>query len=130
MLIFITIFSLILSACSNSSTKSSNEDGDSGKEDVVTIKLFSQHGQFNKGNYGARQIDEFMKAHSSIKVELTYAHGSNYDDTLLALASSGALPDVFQPSGTFTLNDLLENEWVQPLDGLVGEDFESRFPEG
>lgn len=129
-LIFTTIFllSFILSACSNSS--SGNTTGEANEDEVVTLKLFSSHGQFNKGNYGERQIEEFMKAHPNIKVELTYAHGSNYDDTLLALASSGDLPDVFQPSSTYTLIDLLENKWVQPLDGLVGEDFQSRFPEG
>lgn len=127
-LIFISLLllSLILSACSGGSTETSKENGD----DVVTIKLFSSHGQFNKGNFGTRQINEFMKAHPNIKVELTYAHGDNFDDTLLALASSGDLPDVFQPTGTFTLNDLLENEWVQPLEGLVPDDFQSRFPEG
>lgn len=101
--------------------------GDSQKE--VTLKLFSAHGQFSKGNFGYKEVEEFMKAHPNIKVEVTYANGKQWVDTFQALAATNDLPDVFQPT-VFTLSELLQNKWVQPLDGLVGSDFKARFPEG
>ncbi|MED4455136.1 sugar ABC transporter substrate-binding protein [Metabacillus fastidiosus] len=129
--VLILILTLTLSACS-SATKGNGDTGDKGKnnKEAVTLKLLSSHGQFNKGNYGYRQVQEFMKKHPNIKVEVTFAQGNNFNDTLLALASSNDLPDVFQPTTKFPLNTLVENDWVQPLDGLLPNDFKNRFPEG
>lgn len=113
---------LLLTACNGDSSKQS-----SGKEDVVTIKLFSSHGQFNRGKFGEQQLKEFEKANPNIKIELTSAHGNQWNDTFLALASSGDLPDVFMPTNTFTLADLIHNKWVQPYNGLVSEQSISQF---
>nr|WP_275582979.1 extracellular solute-binding protein [Gracilibacillus alcaliphilus] len=74
-------------------------------------------------------VEEFMEANPDIHVEISYAHGSNYNDTLLALASSGDLPDVIQPTGNFSLIDLIENDWVQPLDDYVRDGFRDDFPD-
>jgi len=126
-LIALLLFVSILSACSNSA-KGKEENGKNS--DVVTLKLLSSHGQFNKGNYGYRQVEEFMKKYPNIKVDVTFAQGNNFNDTLLALASSNDLPDVFQPTSKYPLNILVENDWVQPLDELLPKDFKSRFPEG
>lgn len=128
--ITILVFVLALAACSEGETTSDSASENNGEDGEVTLSFFSAHGQFNKGNFGERMIEEFMEENPDIKVEISYANGTNYNDTLLALASSGDLPDIIQPTGNFTLIDLIENEWVQPLDEYVEDGFRDRFPEG
>ena len=130
--VIMAMFILLVSGCGSSSTpaegnKGEKTGGNTGdKKEEVTIKLFSQHGQFRNGQYGYKKVEEFMKNNPHIKVEVTYANGSNWDDTFLALASSNELPDIIQPSGNFLIGDLVENNWVQPLDELF--DIKDRFP--
>lgn len=119
------ILMLVLAGCQNGSSSTQAGSGKSGEKEV-TIKLFSGHGQFRNGQYGYERVQEFMKKHPNIKVEVTYAHGKNWDDTFLALASSNELPDIIQPTGNFLIGDLVENGWVQPLDDHF--DIKDRFP--
>lgn len=116
------------SSASQPAASASAAASDEPQEDV-TLKLFSSHGQFSKGNFGYREVEAFMKANPHIKVEVTYANGKQWVDTFQALAATNDLPDVIQPT-VFTLSELLQNKWVQPLDGLVAADFKDRFPQG
>jgi multiple sugar transport system substrate-binding protein len=144
-LIVMLSLSMLLTACGGNANNTTSENSNTGQnvsnseknksdeesQEEVTLRLFTAHGQFKEGQYGYNQIQEFMKVHPNIKVEVTYAAwGKPWDDTFLALASSNDLPDLIQPTSTFPLPYLLENNWVQPIDEYVREDFKSIFPEG
>ncbi|MFD0959370.1 ABC transporter substrate-binding protein [Paenibacillus chungangensis] len=137
MLVVLFVVQLVLAGCSSenerSDGKGANTEKDKGASgdstEQVTLNLFSAHGQFNKGNFGYEEVQAFMKENPDIKVEVTAANGQHWVDTFQALAATGDLPDVFMPT-IFTFSELLQNNWVQPLDGLVSADFVDRFPEG
>jgi ABC-type glycerol-3-phosphate transport system substrate-binding protein len=130
LLVLILATQVILTGCSEVKTETAGKPADKGENTKpVTIKLFSAHGQFNKGFFGYKEVEAFMKANPNIKVEVTYANGKQWVDTFQALAATNELPDVFQPT-TFTFSEMLQNKWIQPLDGLVQADFKSRFAEG
>lgn len=131
LLVLLLSAQVILTGCSETAkpqmAEKTVDKGDNQKP--VTLKLFSSNGQFNKGFFGYKEVEAFMKANPNIKVEVTYANGKQWVDTFQALGATNELPDVFQPT-TFTFSELLQNKWVQPLDGLVQADFKSRFAEG
>lgn len=128
-------FMLVAAACSQSAdnsaegTPSGNAgNADNGTQEQVTIKLFSSAGQFTKGNYGYTKVmDDFMKKNPNIKVEISQAHGKQWTDTFLALASTNELPDVISGTG-ITFDQYVANKWVQPLNGLVSDSFLKSFP--
>lgn len=96
----------------------------------TTVNFFFSQSQFSEEGVGRRLLMECMEQYPNIELEMTYAFGPDWGNAFLAFASSNDLPDVFGPTDAFTLAEMLVNDWVQPLDGLVAGDFASRFPEG
>ncbi|WP_407271844.1 ABC transporter substrate-binding protein [Radiobacillus sp. PE A8.2] len=126
--IMLLILVAFTTACSDSTGVDTGE-GDNGDEQV-TLKMFMAAGQFSKGNFGYNQVQEFMEANPNIKVEITRAPpGDQWLNSFYALASSDDLPDIIQPPNQLFFPDMVQNEWIQPLDGLVSSDFKERFPE-
>lgn len=133
-------FSALLAGCSNSDSKPEASAAQSSQaassaapaesNETVTLKFFSTNGQAAKGQFLYRRIEEFTKANPNIKVDVSFANGVDWTNAFTTMASSGDLPDIIQPSTDFTLQDLIANNWVQPLDGLVSENFKKTFPEG
>ncbi|PPA69840.1 ABC transporter substrate-binding protein [Jeotgalibacillus proteolyticus] len=109
--------SLSLIACSDDSGDSA--EGDS--EDAVTIKVASwTFGTEEEMNLERLMLEEFEKEHPDIKVELdeTIAN-DDWNGTLSAAASSGAMPDVFMLPSVPTA---LSNDWLMDLTDLTAED--------
>jgi ABC-type glycerol-3-phosphate transport system substrate-binding protein len=77
-------------------------------------------------------VKEFNEKNKGrIKIEARYMEWSEYNIAIQAAVSSGDLPDIFiSPQGT-DIRTIVSNGWIQPLDGLVSENWKKRFnPDG
>jgi multiple sugar transport system substrate-binding protein len=117
--------SMAVTGCSNSP-----KEANAATSEPITLRFFSTNGQAAKGEFLYRRIEDFTKANPNIKVDVSYANGVDWTNAFSTMASSNDLPDIIQPSTDFTLQDLIANKWVQPLEGLVSKDFKNTFPEG
>ena len=98
--VFMILFMLVLAGCQKGGSSTQTGSEKTGEKEV-TIKLFSAHGQFRNGQYGYDRIQEFMKKHPNIKVEVTYAHGKNWDDTFLHWHHLTSFPILFSQRAIF-----------------------------
>ncbi|KIL52908.1 ABC transporter substrate-binding protein [Jeotgalibacillus campisalis] len=109
--------SFALIACSDEESSSTEE----GSEEEVTIKVASwTFGTEEEMNLDRMMLDAFEEAHPNITVEIDETiSADDWNGTLSAAASSGAMPDVFAIPQVPTA---IANEWVMDLTDLTAED--------
>lgn len=89
--------------------------------EVETITVWSDNA--HEKDLRVKQIEEFNNGvgkELGINIEYT-VYGANFTDTVQIAAKAGETPDMFR-SDTKIMNDLVEAEYVIPLDGMPGAD--------
>lgn len=71
--------------------------------------------------------EEFMEKHPNINIEYTMLTVDQFKNTIVTMIKSGEGPDLFPIPVGMTLNTALEENWFQPLNPYVTEEFESQF---
>lgn len=92
-LAFFLIVSLILSACSGSTTNTS--DSSSSSDGVVTLKFMGWEASPLETESVKKGLKAFMEQNPNIKVEYTPVPGAQYSSKLLTMLAGDAAPDVF-----------------------------------
>jgi raffinose/stachyose/melibiose transport system substrate-binding protein len=120
MFLFVTVFSLIISGCSNSS--SNKTSGDNGK---VTLSLFSSMNNEGEKKALANVVAKFEEANPDIKIEMNTP--GEYEDMLRVKMAANDMPDLFDTHGWSQLRygeyvaDLKDMDWVQNLDPALDQ---------
>ncbi|MCM3653553.1 ABC transporter substrate-binding protein [Metabacillus litoralis] len=120
MFLFVTVFSLIISGCSNSS--SNKASGDNGK---VTLSLFSSMNNEGEKKALANVVAKFEEANPDIKIEMNTP--GEYEDMLRVKMAANDMPDLFDTHGWSQLRygeyvaDLKDMDWVQNLDPALDQ---------
>lgn len=70
---------------------------------------------------------EFMEKHPNINIEYTMLTVDQFKNTIVTMIKSGEGPDLFPIPVGMTLNTALEENWFQPLNPYVSEEFKSQF---
>ena len=107
----------------NASVESnSNDVSEDGK---ITLRVVdwsdgsaSQREEFHK---------KFMEEHPDIKIEYTMLTVDQFKNTIVTMIKSGEGPDIFPIPVGLTLNTAVEEEWYQPINQYVTEDFAAQF---
>lgn len=110
---------------SQQTTASTETQSSVDSEDIVTIRVVD----WSDGSIQQREKfhEEFMKDHPNIKVEYTMLTVDQFKNTIVTMIKSGEGPDLFPIPVGMTLNTALEENWYQPLNPYVSEDFASQF---
>ena len=66
---------------------------------------------------------KFEEMHPGVKIEYTMLTIDQFKNTIVTMIKSGDGPDVFPIPVGMTLATALKEEWYQPLDGLVTDEF-------
>lgn len=105
----------------NSSGGSSGGSGDSSSGEQVVIRYVNWNlGTEAENNIERQMIRAFEESHPNIRIELdeSFDYGA-YEDSLLAAAAAGKLPDVIMLSN---IPFGLSNEWLMDISGLTAND--------
>lgn len=69
--------------------------------------------------------EQYMKDHPNIKIEYTMLTIDQFKNTIVTMIKSGDGPDLFPIPTGMTLSTALQEEWYQPLNPYVTEEFEA-----
>lgn len=94
----------------------------------VTITFWEWFGGA-RGEFFDREAELFHQQYPWITVNISHFSDSKvYRETLALAFESGDVPDVF--TRRHPLNQLIDNNWIQPLDSWITPEWLSQFPEG
>ena len=98
---------------------------ESGPDGKVTIRVVD----WSDGSVQRREEfhKKYMEAHPDITIEYTMLTVDQFKNTIVTMIKSGEGPDLFPIPVGMTLNTALEENWFQPLNPYVTEDFEKTF---
>ncbi|WP_226527239.1 ABC transporter substrate-binding protein [Metabacillus niabensis] len=123
--IFILLVLITVVGCAGGQ-KTQNDTTENGE---VVIKFWTAAGEFRGEDSGGMQvIKEFNEKYKGkIRVDAKYAPWEEHNPSMQAAFSSGDTPDIFQmPLGT-TVSSMVKDELIQPISGLVSEEWSERF---
>jgi len=126
---------LFLAGCNagttgNPATEPSTTDAGGNEEVVLT---FWAAGDWLKGedSPGQQTIKEFNEKYAGkIKVEGKYAPWSEHNTAIQAAFTSNDLPDLFHMPLGSDINKMVSQKMIQPLDGLVSDQWYGKFYDG
>ena len=98
---------------------------ESGPDGKVTIRVVD----WSDGSVQRREEfhKKYMEAHPDINIEYTMLTVDQFKNTIVTMIKSGEGPDLFPIPVGMTLNTALEENWFQPLNPYVTEDFAKTF---
>lgn len=101
---------------------SSNDVSEDGK---ITLRIVdwsdgsaSQREEFHK---------KYMEEHPNINIEYTMLTVDQFKNTIVTMIKSGEGPDIFPIPVGLTLSTAVEEEWYQPINQYVTDDFAAQF---
>ena len=74
--------------------------------------------------------EQYMKDHPNIKIEYTMLTIDQFKNTIVTMIKSGDGPDLFPIPTGMTLSTALQEEWYQPLNPYVTEEFKASLDPG
>lgn len=122
---------LAFAGCSSGKEQANNgSNGEKGTGQVV-IKVWSASFFDPSDSTGLQVVDAFNEKYKGkIKVDVKYAPWEAHNTAIQAAFSSGDEPDVFQlPLGS-QVSDYVNKKLIQPITGLVSENWNKSFYEG
>ncbi|BDZ41960.1 ABC transporter substrate-binding protein [Paraoerskovia sediminicola] len=122
---FLTATALAACSSSDSDSDASGDGGDSGEPTTVTV-LSGTIVESPEGDIEQSIADEFMAEHPDITIEFIGVPSNELQPKLVAMASSGTLPDIFFNDPAFAAKAV---DLGAPADmtEVLGEDFVSGF---
>lgn len=96
-----------------------NDSADNGGEIVLRVvdwsdSSFTEREKFNQ---------KFMEKHPNVKIEYTMLTIDQFKNTILTMIKSGDGPDLFPIPSGMTLKTALDEEWYQPMDDYLTDEF-------
>lgn len=104
---------------------SDNKDDKKSKDGKVTLRVVD----WSDGSAGQREEfhKKFMEQHPDINIEYTMLTVDQFKNTIVTMIKSGEGPDLFPIPVGLTLNTAVAEDWYQPMNDYVTEDFAKQF---
>lgn len=107
----------------NNSVESNSDDV--SEDGTITLRVVdwsdgsaSQREEFHK---------KFMEENPNIKIEYTMLTVDQFKNTIVTMIKSGEGPDIFPIPVGLTLNTAVAEDWFQPINQYVTDDFAAQF---
>jgi ABC-type glycerol-3-phosphate transport system substrate-binding protein len=121
------LFSWLTTACEKSKEDAVKEPVSSEKVIRFWSASTSYSGEQSPGGKLIKQFNEKYKGR--IRIESQYMPWEQYNTTIQAAFNIGSLPDVFQLPSNLDLRVAASKLMIQPIDGLVTDEWKRQFTE-
>jgi multiple sugar transport system substrate-binding protein len=146
-LALLLLFGTVLAGCSSSSKEEASSgntnkvsDNNTSKEEnkpvpvvekEVVLKFWGASDFLREGEPGDLIVKEFNeKNKGKIKVELSYMPWEQFNTAMQAAFASKDVPDIFRIPQGMDVRQMIENNWIRPLDDLVSKEWKTHFYPG
>jgi multiple sugar transport system substrate-binding protein len=129
---FLLIITTVLIGCSKQEEVSNSDTNKEGEGEEVVLQMWVAanilDGEESPGMQVVKEFNEKYKG--KIRVEAKYAPWEQHNTTIQAAFASGDAPDLFQLPQGATVRKYVETDLIQPISGLVSDDWTKNFYEG
>lgn len=130
-LIIMAMLLSVLAACGSKEegaekVGSTNNGNSSDKQIILRVMDWSDSVKTIREEFH----NKFMEKYPNIKIEYTMLTLDQFKNTILTAVKSGEAPDLFPVPSGMKLSTLVQDEWFQPLDPYLDQEFKDMFVDG
>jgi len=108
--------------------ETANEVVETGKDEKVTLKIVDWSDSTKVRREAFHQ--KFMEENPNVTIEYTVLTADQFTETVVSAIKAGNAPDLFPLPGGVKLSTAVEENWYQPMNSYVTDDFLASFSEG